>query len=509
MDDLIDFSDRDDEYLDGELRQRVLAFAIITSIVGFVISSWLFVGRKIGPASLLLDRRAAEGMVVTDLSRSVDSRDDSYSAFRAPRVAMEPSSKSDRKPPWLGLNVVASSEEKSVEKQDSTKAKKRVIQTSVGLVPEYIRKDKSSPSRPPPKLTTPKTTVALHRLLFPLVEERPPRGSLAEVERALRGNVFLMANLQGEYEVGVAIDASGRAFVSSALANSEYLDRIWVNGSLRQAKVLGRDAEMGVALIQLEGDGFRDIPLSPVPPAVGERVLTFRSHGRSASPRDCRVGPTFGAAAYFLDGDLGRGVTGAPILNDRGELAGYYVHSLPGAPGGGIHLVADTAVLYRLMRGYQGGGGYLGGLESEARSHLSSSLQALAGQTEVRRGRVLAGLSLSDLHLGMTQSEAGKWLSSPEKFVLGNGFELWRSPAPPVSVYFVDGRAAMIATEHNGFATPQGLSPGAQADIGKLSAHYPGLELYPQRASAPGLDILLEHGKRVAGFVVKPDLSKL
>ena len=53
-DELIDFSTREDEFLDADLKQQALSFAIITAVVGFAFSSWLFLGQRLGPVSVII-----------------------------------------------------------------------------------------------------------------------------------------------------------------------------------------------------------------------------------------------------------------------------------------------------------------------------------------------------------------------------------------------------------------------------------------------------------------------
>jgi len=151
--------------------------------------------------------------------------------------------------------------------------------------------------------------------------------------------------------------------------------------------------------------------------------------------------------------------------------------------------------------------GALDATKTDAVIRLSGYLEANLSNGEVKRGRVLPGTSLSDLHLGMTESEAKKWVSAPEKRDFGSDFTLWKSPAPPVTLYFVRGRLALLSTNHTGFATPEGLCVGAEPQVRKLLKDYTGLEVYSDLIAVPGLEIYRDSGDKVKEFVVKPRLS--
>lgn len=498
--DLLDFSGRDDEYLDRELAQKALAFALVSSVVGFAFSAFLFLGQKLGPASEILDRRAAEGRVVKGGGRSEEEYIARFGGFTAPRLR-ESKPREKRRPAWSDLEEVGPPQPAAtLARVDRPASKRRSEKTASEEKPKS-----QSLARVQARAEQPQPSLALDRLVFPRVDQRADRGSLSALGFWSQ-NAVSLANHDGQTQVGFGIDSSGRALVSSAVATPEFLNRIWVGGTLRRGTLLQTDSALGVALIRVEDAGFANVVLSPAPPARGERLLTFFSRQKSAAAIEVRAGLTFGLANFFVEGPFGGQSLGAPLLNDRGEVVGCYVHSLPGAPGGGIHLASDSAALYRLVRGYSGGGS-VGGLESSAARRLEELLTDLRQRGESKRGRIVPGIGLTDFHLGMTPGEAEKWLSTPEKQSLGN-FEIWRSPAPPVLLYFANGRLAVAATEHTGFSTPEGLAAGSRLNVRSLLAAYPGLELYPGLALAAGLDIVFDSGERVRGIVVKPEIAR-
>lgn len=507
---LIDFSDRDDEFLCSEIKQQALSFAIITAVVGFALSSWLFISNKVGPASELLDRRLAEGRVVT--KRSAGNGDSGYSpaGFRAPRIRSADSDEFRReRPAWKDLPVVAKVEESSEEKSKPDKTRK-IAKTSTGVVPGY----KATKRTPVKRLSRPKKTTKvrksdqdLDRLLFPIVASRPGRSSLQDVESKVRGNLLSMSDSRERFQVGLVLDSRGRAIVSSSFARSDYLNRMWAKGKLRQGRLLAEDREFGIALISVSGGDFKDLPLAPAPPLPGEPLLGFASRGRGALAKRLYGGFSFGKAGFFLDGDLDGSSLGTSLLNERGEVVGAHFDELPGAPGRGFHLACDSSVIHRLLRGYRGGGSQ-GGTVSDAVNQLASFLADIESVGEARRGRILPGIGLSDFHLGARDTEAKNWASDPDVKKFGNGIERWDCPAPPVSLYFVKGRLAIAATEHSGFSTTNGLAVGAEANYRELVKKQPSLEKSGDLLTASGLEIALDSDSRVASFVVKPEVAK-
>lgn len=511
MEELIDFSDRDDEYLSTDIKQQALAFAIISAVVGFIFSSWVFLGKKVGPASEILDRKAAEGTVVTKRKVSGGGDSVSFATFRPPRIGSYKKESRGREAAWKSLPVAST---KSVDKEKSkskSEPRKKVADTSIGLVPDYKRK-KTTPNRAvtkPAKIKKEpeKKTLDPERLLYPRVDERADPSSLSQVAERFSGNVVALGNPKGEYRLGLGLDSDGHALVSSAIANGAFLGRIWVEGTLREGRVVAVDSAHSLALIQIKGASFEPVTLAPAPPSPGEELVVYTSEGRSFRSYEARAGDPFGRASYFVEGLFGSDTVGAPLLNDRGELIGCYVDSLPGAPGNGFHLVADSAVLYRLVRGYKGNSDSSAALQDEAARQLAGKLAQIRESGEAKRGRLIPGVGLSDFHLGMNSAEVSQWVSSPETRSFSPSVERWDSPAPPVSLYFVNDRLALAATDHTGFATPTGLAPGGEANVRQLTRDYPELDLFPGLISVPGLDITVSRDNKVIQLISRPNMG--
>jgi hypothetical protein len=317
-----------------------------------------------------------------------------------------------------------------------------------------------------------------------------------------------MVNVDGVYHVGLIVDSSGKALISDSFLQDGSIDRVSINGEMLRTQLLVRDAEYGIALIQLPpGNYGPSIPLAPNPPARGEELLAF-----GPSPSRClstvvKAGVGFGQAGFLVEGYLGSSTWGSPLLNDRGELAGCNFSSLPDFPGSGVHLAADSAAIYRLLRGYdsQDASRYESTL-SEAYARLTS----LAGETRdedgTKKGRILAKVGVSQFFIGMSTEEAGQWVSSPNRSSGKPGVENWRSQAPPLELVFVNDRLVAVATDFTGFSTLTGLSMGARVDRQTLSRSFERFLLVDGLALTPGLDILLDRDGKARQFVVRPEL---
>lgn len=509
--DLIDFSDREDEFLSSEVKQQALSFAIISSVVGFVLSSWLFVHHKVGPASEVLDRRAAEAVRSAKSVSPVADGSVGRGFFQAPRVESFRREKRVQRPVWKeARSLVAFASEKSPEESDEAR-RKRVLETSLGIVPEYRKSERPrrASSRPvtSPSRAEKEPDSDPSRLLFPQNLNRPSPGTLSEVESQVAGNLVVLSNGRDEYHPALVLDSRGRALVSAAFARPDFLGRVWVNGQLQSARLLATDREFGLSLIQLAGGGpFQNLPLAPVPPSTGDLVLGFALSGRSARGQTLRAGMPFGRAGFYLDGRIDRQCFGTALFNDRGELAGCYVSALPGAPGSGIHLAVDVSTIYRLMRGYKGGNDDFSVTEEEAVRTLRTSVLGSDAADQAKRGRIIPGVGLSDFYLGMTQEEARKWASPPRVTKFGGGFTLWDCPAPPVSLYFAGDTLLAASTSNIGFSTLEGLAVGADVDAGDLRK-LPAALVSDDLVSVPGMEILMDASQRIGSFVVKPRYS--
>lgn len=507
MEDFIDFADRDDEFLSQDLKQKALSYAIISAVIGFVFSAFLFLGKGVGPASVILDRKAAEGRIVTHkVVRAQGDSGFSSSTF-SPRISSKEDGPSRRvRPVWKDLKRQPKAPK---TQKKSAKVKKKVAQTSLGGVPEYTSKKRVSiakKTRPKPSKVEPPAEDK-SRLLFPRVTNRPAVSSTNQIVSSLQKNLLLLESPSGPIGVGLVLGPDGRAIVSSTVANPRFLGRVLVNGQRRSAQRLGEDSEYGLALIDLGPGDYESVPLSPSPPSAGESLLSFSPSRRGAEQQVSRAGFTFSQAGYFLDGALSRETVGTPLLNRRGELAGVHIYTYPGSPGTGLHLAADSAAIYRLVRGYESQDRGLETQVDAASGRLSILLQELAEAGEAKRGRVIRGTGIGGLQLGMTSDEVKDKVSSPKVNNFGSQIQRWETPAPPLSLYFLAGRLAIVSTDYNGFSTPDGLSVGAEANLRSLSEDYQGLEVGQGFAWTSGLEIFLDRSGRVARFVVEPDVT--
>lgn len=507
----IDFSGNDNEYLSSDLKQQVLAFSIIWSVVGFIFSAWLFLGKKVGPASLILDRRQAEGRVV-DASSRRSSSSFGTGGFSSSSPRVSPYKAPERKEQkWSHLAQVGTQGEgdpTSLPAETPKETRKPVLLKAAIDAPAARTAHRTlTPMRP----TRPREQLANDhpdRLLYPVVSGRPEPGHLAAVTRDVERSMVRLVNFEGAYHVGLILDGTGKILVSDSFLQDGSIDRVHWNGNVLKAQLLGRDAEYGIALLALPpGNYGPSIPLAPMPPARGEELLAF-----GPSPSRClstvvRAGVGFSHAGFLVEGYLGSGTWGTPLLNTRGELVGCNFSSLPDFPGSGVHLAADSAAIYRLLRGYQNPdpGAYDGTL-TEAYSRLTS----LAGETRdedgTKRGRILARVGVSQFFIGMSRDEAGKWVSSPQRSSARDGVENWRSQAPPVELVFVNDRLVAVATDFTGFSTLTGLSMGARVDRQTLSRSFDRFLLVDGLALTPGLDIMLDREGKASQFVVRPEL---
>lgn len=140
----------------------------------------------------------------------------------------------------------------------------------------------------------------------------------------------------------------------------------------------------------------------------------------------------------------------------------------------------------------------------------SARLTSLAGESSnkdgTKKGRILAKVGVSQFFIGMSTSQAGGWVSSPSKSTHQFGLEIWRSPAPPLELAFINDRLVAVSTDFSGFSTVTGLSMGARIDSSTLRRSFETFTLVDGLALTPGLDILLDTQGKARQFVVRPEL---
>ena len=511
----IDFSGLEDEYLSADLKQKVVAFSILWALVGSLFSGWFFLRKTKGPASEVLDRRKAEGRVVNSRSNRSPSNDGFGGfSFHAPKVRpykRQPTTEDDE---WS--NVATLRAPKSPMRSDivagKPAAKRRPapkVLTAKLPEPEHsaapVVKRAAPVVLPPTKKTPP--PEAVDRLLYPIVGERPARSNLTSAAGKAQQSLIRLANLEGQYHLGVIVDESGRALISDALLLDGSLNRVWYNGTLVRTEVIARDPEYGLALIRLPSGSYPAIPLAPGPPARGERLIAFGPTASGSVSTQVRAGLGFAAAGFMVEGHLGTGTWGTPLLNDRGELVGVQIGSLPNFPGSGIHLAADSAVIYRMRRGYDSSNvSAFNQTQRALYARLTSLALESKGQDLQKKGRVIANVGVSQFFLGMNKQEAARWVPSAEKFTVSPGVENWKNSAPPLELVFVNEHLVAVATDFSGFSTETGISMGARIDSRSLSRYFDNFLLLDGLALVPGLDIVIDSEGKARQFVVRPAL---
>src|SRR5690606_11789251 len=157
----------------------VLAFSILWAMLGFLLSAWLFLGKKVGPASQILDRRQAEGKVVASSPSSPGARWDGFSS-RAPGVRPMLDTLPRARDEWnhltrLGQDLAAPimGTEPALKKPEPT-----ILDTTVdngSEVPTSQPRRRGARAAPPKERPQP---VPLQRsdperLLYPIVSSRP------------------------------------------------------------------------------------------------------------------------------------------------------------------------------------------------------------------------------------------------------------------------------------------------------------------------------------------------
>lgn len=508
----IDFSGKEDEFLSSDLKQQVLAFSIIWAVLGFVLSAWIFLGKKVGPASLILDRRQAEGRVIDSSSRR-SSTGDSFGGFSSSLPTVRPYKKPEpKRDEWSHLARLNQAQETGDEPEPEEKpeAVKTVAVEATVDTPTRLAASQPTRSSAPRPIKRPEQVARENpdRLLYPVVSGRPEPTNLAAVTRKVERSMIRMVNTEGVYHVGLILDNSGKVLVSDSFLQDGSLNRVLLNGGMVKAQLLNRDSEYGIALLQLAPGNYGEtFPLAPTPPVRGEELVAFGPSSSRCLSTVVRAGVGFSQAGFLVEGFLGSSTWGTPLFNSRGELVGCNFSSLPDFPGSGVHLAADSAAIYRLLRGYNNSDA---GAYDQTLQQAFSRVNSLAGESRdedgAKRGRIMARIGVSQFFLGMSREEASQWVSSPRRSSGRDGVEIWLSQAPPMELVFVHDRLVAVATDFTGFSTVTGLSMGARIDHQTLSRTFDRFLLVDGLALTPGLDILLDREGKARQFVVRPEL---
>lgn len=511
MIDPIDFSDRENEFLPRELKRAVLGFSVCWSVIGLVFSSWFFLRTSRGPAGEILDRRAAEGRIlkVEPLRRSPSYNDGYLSHPFQVSSLIKSQAQDDRWSSLVKLNEEASAPSSS--ESFSALRSKVTLQLSTGDAPEKprrLQRERFRTSPSPAKLNTPSSPgIDLSRLLYPVSPDRPPHVGFARVaDQANRQNVRVELP-DGTIQVGLLLDSSGIALVTAQAANQGNLTRIWVGRERSSATLIGLDTSLNIALIQVASSfGATSVPLAPAPPASGEKLLTILPDLTGSTLTTSLAGVGFGSAGFTVEGEFRSSNGGSPLFNDRGELIGFYVKSLPGALGSGVHLAVDSAGIYRLVRGYKDKDSTDVGFTNEALARLTSAAVQAQGAGALKRGRIIPGAGIGAFGLGMSSDEVKLLVTAPEVRDVGQGLTLWTSQAPSVDLYFIHDRLFSVATRFSGYATLSGLSVGARLGGAEVKREFSTSLVLDRTVLTPGLEVCLDAQVKAESFIVRPNL---
>ena len=518
MSEIIDFSEREEEFLSRDLIQKVVSYALISAVLGFAFSALVFLGKRAGPASALLDRRAAEGEVVSAQRARPRSGSGGYAGtFTAPNITPRTKrSRGKELESWKNVQHLKAEQlgrAKTLASKPIKKPKKRVVQANLDTKTKYKQAKKRASVKKSSTKKLPKRTPKASdrgRLLYPTSGDRPEKRSFAEIQTELQKNlVFIPSQDKGGY-VGLVLDGSGKILASSQAVEDGVLSRVWIDGSPKSARLLSEDKDHGCAILKVPAGNYETLKFAPAPPSSGQELLAYqpKPRARGTDSFQCESGLRFGKAGFIIDGEMRRQQPGSPVFNDRGEVVGFHVSSLPSLPGRGYALAADSSVLYRLARGYEGPSGSLSSFENEALVGLSAFLAGQRDDNKSPNGRIIPGQGVSFFQLGMSRSEAKKRVSQPEESTLRPGLDLLKSPAPPVDLYFAHDRLVLVSTEFRGFSTLKGLATGSELNERQLGRQFENGRMSATGAFVPGLDILLNRSKRVVRFVARADMGR-
>lgn len=521
----IDFSNNENEYLPKGLVSKVIIISLAWAVCGFLLSAWLFWGQNKGPATKLLDRQAAEGRIVSSGAKSgrlsggfysysagtysgstltlAQSDRDRWTKFKS-SVTMQqsaaPSKQPSPSPTPITKVVIASA---SLSSGPQTPKTKNIRPSTSKPRTHSANKDTSTVLNSNP---SPSASGGNQRLLYPSSEKRPERQSLADIALSLQQNAIKLNKIDGGFHTGLLLDNSGKAIASSDCLRDDSLNRILVDGRITRARVIARDEDYRLVLLQLQDSVEAvTIPLAPSPPAKGEQLLSYHSRTANIETIAVRAGPSFTQGGFFSEGSFSESSLGAALLNDRGELAGCRFESIEGIPGSGIQLAADSSVVFRLLRGYNSAAPGLGDLVGQAVQELASIAKREPKGKDSKRNRILAGVGISQFYIGMTRQEAGQWIKNPLKEHSSAGIEKWTSQAPRVELSFASDYLVAVATDFSGYSTEDGLSLSSAID-GKIleRAYGDDFIINPTLALVPGLDIILSDEQKADLFLVKP-----
>ncbi len=438
---------------------QALGLVLLTGLCGCGIGYTLFVKRKIAINVPKVDRQAAE---------------------KAPPLAY-------RSEPGAGLvfssyGGATQAPEVREEGPDLTlkapnSGPKPVAVVTASPTPKVLAVKSEDDSRFYPGRNGPQAHVTHRNNPVPVINapagsERPTSKGWVQAWSEAKQACVTFNNVDGPVLGGVIVRADGMVLTCLSRLTPDSLSRVVTNRGVVSGRIVQKDPEHDVALVQLSGSGFQAIPLCPEAPATGSWLLTPNAYDPQRNWQQ-QVVSTLSNGGLRLRGAVNNLSAGWPLVNDRAEVVAISL-GRPFLCDADISASSSASTLKALLEDQSSTGAHR--TCNELFEEMFKGLPSIGSRARptTANNRAVPGEAMGNYPLGLTRQQLVTELGSPEASDVNGPFARLAFPTHHLVAFMVHDQVVTLETDNLFYTYGRGVSPGALIDATKFQSEFPG-----------------------------------
>ncbi len=271
---------------------------------------------------------------------------------------------------------------------------------------------------------------------------------------------------------GVIVRADGTALTCLSRLNPDSLSRVVTSRGVVSGRILQRDTEHDIALVQLSGADFPYMPLSPDAPSAGAWMLTPNAYDPQRNWQQ-QVTSVLTGGALRIRGSVSNLSAGWPLINDRAEVVGVSI-GRPFLFDANLSVAIGSSSLVGLLDGRAATGFHR--TCNEVFEEMFKGLPSIASRARptTANNKAVPGEAMGNYPLGMTRQQLTSELGAPGQQDGSGALARLTFPTHHLVAFLVHDQVVAFETDNTFYAYGRGISPGGNIDIAKFQSEFPG-----------------------------------